>query len=147
MNDDELKAAAKRRAAYHRGDRGAYTERQDEYYADRELLADAMCDRIAADEAERAERESKAATIDKLRQLLSSESHRGQMVVLPDNPPHDACKKLVGYVLTVSMNNTDEWMDGLVDCINEWCESVNESDRVKRKRRNLAIVRGVEVKP
>ena len=57
-----------------------------------------------------------------------------------------ASYKLVSYVLTVSKENTDEWMDGLVGEINQWAESVGETDRVARSRIGLVIVRSGERK-
>jgi hypothetical protein len=48
---------------------------------------------------------------------------------------------LVGYMLTVRLTNTDEWLDGLVEYLNDWAAEIGEPDRVGRVRDELRIVR------
>ena len=58
--------------------------------------------------------------------------------------PKDVARHVVEYALSCGRNNTDEWMDGLADVINEWAASIGEEDRVEyvAKRGAFRIVKG-----
>lgn len=52
-----------------------------------------------------------------------------------------AANQLLSYILSVRLENTPEWMDGLCGQINQYAEATGESDRVKRYRDALRLVR------
>ena len=52
-----------------------------------------------------------------------------------------AGERLAGFAATARKNNTSDWIDGLVDEINIWAESVGERDSVERRGDGIAIVR------
>lgn len=69
-------------------------------------------------------------------------------ITLPDAPPiRTASYRLVGYVLTARLNNTAEWLDGLVDELNDWAAHVGDPDRVARHRDGLTIIRPTAATP
>ena len=54
----------------------------------------------------------------------------------------EATESLLAYMLMVQDENTDEWLNGLVDAINEWAATTGDADRVERFRWGLRIVKG-----
>lgn len=51
---------------------------------------------------------------------------------------------LCSYIVTVRTKNTDEWMNGLADIMNNYLKFVNDVDRVSFNGEGLSIKREVE---
>lgn len=86
------------------------------YEDDQCILANAYCTRLASI---RAEREEMARII-------------------------HASRSAIEYALTCDRANDGEWMRGLAERINAWCEAVGERDRAKynHRRGSFQIIRG-----
>lgn len=53
----------------------------------------------------------------------------------------DVANQLLSYILSVRLENTPEWMDGLCEQINNFAEATGDTDRVEPYRDALRIVR------
>ena len=53
---------------------------------------------------------------------------------------NQSIKRLIEYVLTVRLENTPEWLDGLVEKINKYAEENSSNQKVQRFKNGLCIV-------
>ena len=53
---------------------------------------------------------------------------------------NQSIKRLIEYVLTVHLENTPEWLEGLVEKINEYAEENSSNQRVQRFKNGLCII-------
>ena len=62
---------------------------------------------------------------------------------MPDLLPIDRAplRKLVSYALTCERENTDDWMRGLVECLNDACAALGEPDRCEYGSETGVIMR------
>ena len=57
-----------------------------------------------------------------------------------------AADKLLSCFLSVRKQNTTEWMRGIAEDINEYCEATGDNDRVRFNGDGLVIVRSKETR-
>lgn len=62
------------------------------------------------------------------------------VTVKADADQRVAMAKVINYVLSCRRSNTPEWMDGLVEVINEYAKEVGEGDRVATLRDGLQVI-------
>jgi hypothetical protein len=53
---------------------------------------------------------------------------------------NESNKRLIEYILTVHLENTPQWLEGLVEKINEYAEGISSTQRVKVFKDGLCIL-------